>query len=1602
MYINYETELLSPGQEEQIQDHQAVITNKPSGGGANPISPDTRGSPDSGDSAIEQVRQGIINGISPLQFKDSIKVANREMGNRALLRFVRSLSSQNINMDNHAIATAGLKGAGRPLTHGKAIQQAFGHHDISQMREYIGPAAQASVAALGAQAYSSNGRVAFAGSPDLYTQAHEAAHAIQQTALGSGLQLLGGLGAEDDKYEQHADAVAHAVVQGESAEALLDQLADGPTTVVPGMAGIAGPVQMIKEKQHKKNVRKDPINEGTFAQRKLRGLLSRSGRHELLELLYEEGSDAEKLHELNEQFEIALAHQLEHSAVGIARRMAKLMGGFQSFEEAKTFVQRNLHSPLEHTEIDVHSRRRTNRKNITTVLNLSDTRRQQRNGHDYSERNLYPAMMKFFPDRGFDPVPDEYLCGWSDDIEAVNLKLEWLKEFRAQVERVNPTEKNRPIRKHFRKVYNTVKLNHMLLSQIGYFGGSMEFKAGIEEDLEFWVYLMSAKTRSPKNSLLYPAPKQMLPYKTSEKSLLPYLNQFSISFGHAEFSKAKHIPERERERLEQALEKFQQQGGDDAIQELNKLAGTPKHRGWWDLSDLLGRIDQYADGEERRKALYTNLLRWSWSEKDYDEVAHENPFYGQNLQKLHPSDIRDPRLREEAATSGQGLKTTAANSQTRAHVTGRAANILLTPESATWAFRKKLRRLDTMEKFSKVYGEYVEEIGKDRSRSGRMKDALLESWRQELEEQREQVVWNAVDKVRDWYENARATHKPMYAGPSGHTLGYLNLYAHAYDQDEFAANLGLEPEFASKPTLEEARVVMLASLIGKKEHHSYDEVMTSSHGIKTDFRGDHRQNNLKYKYPGNYADVFYTEIDWLREAAEQARAIVTDKYRDREEYKSVLLQWSLHLFSNAGEMQRRVPGPERLEVVDEEEEGHTNRRKTLKDVAFSFALWLVMALVMFWQLLSHFKDSPGDSWNSTNSSWNPLDETDAHWDTNLTNTTDMPQAQGLSPMFWVPTMLLGSMVLADFYMLKREARTASPYTIRTIARLGPQVTSKLMSAGLGLGLTYVTLNFSRDFSEHPEDAFATAAFREAILFTLNNLIVVLLPNLLSYYFSLLASKCRSNCLEPRTLQYDNDYMRRALLAHAGRSIGITSLVSGLQAGGQLSSNPYDAEVIIANFMLHLITELLVDRIIISHEWAEKLYGEDARQTMLAVKSRAIGHPSWSQKPFQYTHFGRDPKLQTWGEKVLWTFTTSADHWLFIKALFTIFSFTLWAVITQKAGRDSARAVTALANIVIAIFISYKRIRDTGTDNADKLPPLLRLHRRGWSYLPAAIAQVRAARRSDHEPDLERGEEQRVVGGELQRIVESLRPIVEQTSELAGGGDGAFYERPNMSLGDILDMAAAATSTSQAGIAEVSTTPDIKERAKSLPPENSQLDEMLASTLQFEEFKQWMTETTRPQLDELSPENYIERTCLSEDLLAEHKKQNFRASLEPHRLERGVAHGDRLQCFLDTVYQWTIGDRDEHIRPDVESILRHELDLAAEGMVEFDVSPTGLLRKIAGRLNATIHVYGINANTGELNPYGSVGDGGHHYHLLHYGRHFEPLWPVSTPMVQTPV
>lgn len=120
----------------------------------------------------------------------------------------------------HRIAGCGVTGGGGPLPHLGAIQQSFGHHDVSGVRAHVGGQAASAAAAIGARAYATGDDVAFSSAPDLRQAAHEAAHVVQQRG---GVRLDGGVGHAGDPYEQHADAVAALVIRGESAERLLDE-----------------------------------------------------------------------------------------------------------------------------------------------------------------------------------------------------------------------------------------------------------------------------------------------------------------------------------------------------------------------------------------------------------------------------------------------------------------------------------------------------------------------------------------------------------------------------------------------------------------------------------------------------------------------------------------------------------------------------------------------------------------------------------------------------------------------------------------------------------------------------------------------------------------------------------------------------------------------------------------------------------------------------------------------------------------------------------------------------------------------------------------------------------------------------------------------------------------------------------------------------------------------------------------------------------------------------------------------------------------------------------------------------------------------------------
>jgi hypothetical protein len=150
----------------------------------------------------------------------------------------------------HAAAAMGTSGASGALPHREAIQRSFGGHDVSTVQAHTDAHAIASARAMGAEAFAAGRHVAFASaSPSLHTVAHEAAHVVQQRA---GVQLAGGVGRDGDRYEQHADAVADLVVQGRSAEALLDRCAGGARAAGDDAAGSSGrPVQMARKRRRK-------------------------------------------------------------------------------------------------------------------------------------------------------------------------------------------------------------------------------------------------------------------------------------------------------------------------------------------------------------------------------------------------------------------------------------------------------------------------------------------------------------------------------------------------------------------------------------------------------------------------------------------------------------------------------------------------------------------------------------------------------------------------------------------------------------------------------------------------------------------------------------------------------------------------------------------------------------------------------------------------------------------------------------------------------------------------------------------------------------------------------------------------------------------------------------------------------------------------------------------------------------------------------------------------------------------------------------------------------------------------------------------------------
>lgn len=160
----------------------------------------------------------------------SILYLQRTLGNQAVQRLLHAkaeepeadpaaAASPRTADEMHRIARDGTAGSAGPLPHLDQIQRSFGpQHDLGGVKAHVGGRAAEASRHLGAEAYTIGEQVAFGATPDLHVAAHEAAHVIQQRV---GVQLQEGIGRAGDKYEQHADQVASAVVAGRSAEGIL-------------------------------------------------------------------------------------------------------------------------------------------------------------------------------------------------------------------------------------------------------------------------------------------------------------------------------------------------------------------------------------------------------------------------------------------------------------------------------------------------------------------------------------------------------------------------------------------------------------------------------------------------------------------------------------------------------------------------------------------------------------------------------------------------------------------------------------------------------------------------------------------------------------------------------------------------------------------------------------------------------------------------------------------------------------------------------------------------------------------------------------------------------------------------------------------------------------------------------------------------------------------------------------------------------------------------------------------------------------------------------------------------------------------------------------
>lgn len=458
-----------------------------------------------------------------------------------------------------------------------------------------------------------------------------------------------------------------------------------------------------------------------------------------------------------------------------------------------------------------------------------------------------------------------------------------------------------------RKTIGYIKLLKMLKTQHPYFGGSTEYEHNETDKLEYWVYHMSTLTKDPDRQ--YAANEQrasfvkpMKDYRTHQGGLVPHHNQRNLGTGIVELawnelpesisglitttisalyddpSKVrKTVKSNAKSKEEEQPSEEKQMDAEEETKEESDEEILSEKRKWFDarLKHSKEMEKKYSKGARRSTLdkLFINKKIDLKGEKP--TTAHLEELWNKCTEEERKSIFGDVLMLPWSRAHIKRMDNTPEN------VAGVMGNILEIPKVARQRYVKDLKKISDSSKMSDPWQMFRHEGAKETD--------------EKLDEKK--LLDEFEKKHAEWYEKAKKYHKPIIGGISGHTLGYLNLYEEALAKAKEKKNQTGQSGQASQsgqtsqdsqpkkhPTMETLRAIMLGALIGDKRHHSYDEVMTASHGIPTHEEGG---GTLQYKHPESYKDVLESGEAEIKKAAEAARKKTGDSV-DNPEKNTVL------------------------------------------------------------------------------------------------------------------------------------------------------------------------------------------------------------------------------------------------------------------------------------------------------------------------------------------------------------------------------------------------------------------------------------------------------------------------------------------------------------------------------------------------------------------------------------------------------------------------------------------------------------------------------------------------------------------------------------------